>query len=60
MYSQAEVAALKEQVKHLSEVNNSLKQTLEAAEAAIAKPKRDYENSQVSCQIIDCPCNIIS
>ena len=48
---QSETKSLKEQVKRLSEDNNALKQTLDAAEAAVQKNKNDYEDSQVRCKI---------
>ena len=48
---QSEAATLKEQVERLSEDNNTLKQTLDGAEAAIQRHETDYEHSQVSWQI---------
>ena len=44
---QSQTASLREQVKHLSEANNSLKKISEESEVAIQKHKRDYDNTQV-------------
>ena len=50
---QAEMTSLKEQVESLSSDKKSLKQTLDAAEAAIQKHKNDYEDCQVSyCKVV--------
>ena len=43
------MTSLKEQIKALSSDKMSLKQTLDAAEAAIQKHENDYEDCQVSC-----------
>lgn len=53
---QSEAASLKEQVKHLSEDNNTQKQVLDRAETAIQRHKNDYEDSQVSC---DMYCKVV-
>ena len=44
---QSQAAVLREQVKHLSEANNSLKKISEESEVAIQKHTRDYDNTQV-------------
>ena len=50
---QAESTSLKKQVKALSDERKSLKQTLDAAEAAIQKHKNDHEDCQVSyCKVV--------
>ena len=50
---QSEVTILNEQVKYLMKDNQTLKQALDGAEAAVQKHKIDYTDSQVRRYILN-------